>query len=459
MFKKWISILLAAMLLAGMAGCGLLPHALESSAPAEAEATAVPTPEASAEPENEGYYDYLKSTLLPACGAAPTAPVQLFAGGWAENAAQVAGILSADVRDYDGDGVRDMLAVVLTGRPIGETGLGEMVYAADSTCLAAELRLYTVQDGEIRLSDTVNGAAEMEAQSWGPMAVGVQEVDGVPYIYGYSQMEDSTTYGARPFAVYHVENGAFVFDHIGGHIGWGQSSYSGDPNAAAGTAGMEILDTPLNGTLNALEKLQNGTVEDNSDAVFALYGTPLSFIAMARDGEGIAYQAVDYTQMEEICARGEEVVKAERTPMPSPTPEPEVTGMEAEAEAIAAQAAQDSGFALEKTRESRDEISYIVGYTAPGGTTLNLLYRADGDTEEIRSISVIAAGADVTAEWLALKDAVLGMESLGFDPEKVSGFLGDCGFSHASPEDAGANGLIVLVGNAGSCTMMAQWTE
>lgn len=465
--RRLFSVLLACVLVLSMASCGAVQTALgqlteEPTATPEATeapgATAEPAETSDQEPADEGYYAYLKETLLPELGTATQENVVLDIGNdgiWTFGGERVQGVLSADVRDYDGDGVRDMLVVVLKPRPMGETELGRLGYhSAESVCLAAELQLYTCKDGAVTLSDTVNAVSVMESMSWGPMLVGVQEVNGVPYIYGYSSMEDQTTYGSRPVEIFHVENGSFAFDLMGGFIGWGQGKYDGDPNEAAGATGMEILDTPLNAVCNRASELKNGTVEENAETILALAGTPLCFIAMEHSG-GVSYQAVDYTQMLEIIERGEETVKAERTPMPSPTPEPESGGVEAEAEAIAAAAAQASGLTLTKTSENLGELTYSVSYEAPGGSRLSITYTVE--TQKIRTLGVYADGGSVTEEWLTLKDAVLGLESLGFDPVKVEKYLGDCGFGYSMPEEAGENGVTVLVGNAGTCTMLAHW--
>lgn len=131
--KKMLVLLLSFVLVLSLTSCSTIQVLLEKPTPTpEPTATPAPTAEPEPEPEDEGYYDYLRDTLLP-------------------------------------------------------------------------------------------------------------ELDGVPYIRGTSSMEDQTTYGAAPTALYHVENGKFVFDWMGGRIGWGQSSYKGDVNADAGADGATVL--------------------------------------------------------------------------------------------------------------------------------------------------------------------------------------------------------------------------
>ena len=182
----------------------------------------------------------------------------------------------------------------------------------------------------------------------------------------------------------------------------------------------------------------------------------LSTVSMEYVGDTIVYRARDYTQLAEILERGEEAVKAERTPAPSPTPAPEHGDAEAETQAIADAVQSATGISLEKTRESMDETQYTVSYTAPDGSSVNMTYRLD--TDKLRMVGVCAQGSTVTQEWITLKDAVLDLESLGFDADKTAKFHGDCGFRSASPEDVGG-GAAVAVANAGTCVMLAHWAD
>lgn len=187
-----------------------------------------------------------------------------------------AGVLSADVRDYDGDGVRDMLVILLTECPMGETALGRLMYGEADPCLAAEMRLYTCTGGA-----------------------------------------------------------------------------------------------------------------------------------------------------------------------------------EAEIAAVLEAVTASTGIEMELISEHVNEQTHMVQYAAPEGSILSLCYVLE--TGKPSSIGVYAKGGDVTQEWIALKDAVLDAECLGFDPDKVEKFHGNCGFRFGAPEDAGADGATVLVGNAVACTMLAQW--
>ena len=143
------------------------------------------------------------------------------------------------------------------------------------------------------------------------------------------------------------------------------------------------------------------------------------------------------------------------TPAPTPTPAPEYGGAEAEITAVLEAVTASTGIELELISEHVNEQTHMVQYAAPEGSILSLCYVLE--TGKPSSIGVYAKGGDVTQEWIALKDAVLDAECLGFDPDKVEKFHENCGFRFGAPEDAGADGATVLVGNAVACTMLAQW--
>ena len=468
--KRMLCLLLAAVLAVVFAGCGPAApdEAVSSGKPAgsTAEATASPTPDASAEPQKadgEAFYTYLRETVIPEEGLASLEKLTLDTDGKEDGLAQQGGLglLSADVRDYDGDGEEDMVTLSLVERPMGETSLGALMYEAETNCLAMEMRLYTCDaEGAVALSDTVAAVAVLEHYSWGPMLAGVQESDGVPYLYGFCAMVDPTTYGAAPFVVYHVEDGKFVFDMIGGRIGWGQGTYTEDANAVLGTRGMRLIDTPLNDVYNVTQKLQvdgPDAEESNGETLRALDGSLMAYVGMY----GLDYpetatsQAQDATQLREILERGLETIRAERTPAPSPTPalESEYAEIEAAIATLIEEVESASGIPLELVNEEIADGTYTVRYEAAERSSATIAY--DTESGAITSFGVYANGGEVTEEWIALKDAALAAPSLGLDADAVAPFLGDCGFQNPGVEAGGGANLIV--GNAGTCTMLLQW--
>ena len=150
----------------------------------------------------------------------------------------------------------------------------------------------------------------------------------------------------------------------------------------------------------------------------------------------------------------EEVIEESASPEPSAEPVDEV---KAWAESIAAAASENSGIPLELGLESSGEKMALYSYSAPDGTTLSISYDVELDKPE--KISVSLGALEPTEEWIALKDGVLSIDFIGLEPEKISKYFGDCGFGYGSPEDAGKNGITVLVGQVNSCVMMIQWID
>lgn len=440
--------------------------ALEEEKDTESEASSVPEASAPETDSRTAFYEYLKSTVIPEEGLANLGVLSL---NTEEKESGLAGqdglgLLSADVRDYDGDGAEDMVTFSIAEKKMGDTSLGALMYDGETSCIALEMRLYTMDgSGVVALSDTVNAVAEIEHSSWGPMVAGVQEVDGIPYLYGYCTLEDVATYGASPFTVYHVEKGKFVFDLIDGHIGWGQGSYTGDANAELGTRKLAIVKTPLNDVYNQVNKLRTDgdhAAEENAEVLQKLEGSAAAYVGMYVESypDTVTSRAADYTYLREILEKGLEAFAAEQalrpTPEPSAEPESEYAEIEASIAGLVGEIEEISGMPLTLVNEEIADGSYSVRYEAAERTGVQVVYSTESGAPT--RIGVFANGGDVTEEWLALKDAVLTAPSLGFNADDAAAFLGDCGFQHGSPVDIGG-GASVLVANAGTCTMLLQW--
>ena len=78
------------------------------------------------------------------------------------------------------------------------------------------------------------------------------------------------------------------------------------------------------------------------------------------------------------------------------------------------------------------------------------------ETGQLLTLAAYADGGTVTEDWLNLKDTVLKSASANLNQDAVAQLFGDCGFGYGSGLDVG-HGIRVIVGNAGTCTMMIQW--
>ena len=226
----------------------------------------------------------------------------------------------------------------------------------------------------------------------------------------------------------------------------------------------------LTGCTTALKLLQPGAAE-NKEAQASHTPEPAYEESIETESEENAATEEDNT--EEIAA--EEAAETEVIPEVSEEPVEEITEAVPEessevsepltkeeevtawAQAIARTASENSGIPLEVSSEGVGAKMALFIYDAPNGTTLSISYDMELDRPEKISVSVPALEA--TEEWIALKDGVLSIDFLGFDPAKIEKFYGDCGFRYGSPEDAGEDGITVLVGQVNSSVMMVQWID
>ena len=111
-----------------------------------------------------------------------------------------------------------------------------------------------------------------------------------------------------------------------------------------------------------------------------------------------------------------------------------------------------TGIALTKETKDVGENLLLVGYKAPGGTSVRITY--DQASGQRKTLIVSSSGGNRTAEWTVLKDAFLSSPKLGLDQGMFGEYFGECSFNLGSKE---GNGVRVMVGNAGSCVLNIQW--
>lgn len=462
----------AAVLAVLLAGCGSPDTEAETGAAAESQTATKSIDETeNVISEEQAFYDYLQNTVIPEKGLASmeVCTVENGSKGAGLSEAGALGLLSAYVRDFDNDGQKEMAALFLDTVPMKNTSLGRFsLYsgAGEEEAVVLKLCLYTKGSDGISLSDSVDGLAIMEKISWGPMIAGYQTVDGMPYIYGYSRMTDEMTYGPSPFMVYHVENGKFVYDFIGGRIGWGQGSESGDLNEIAGAAGMSIVKTPLNDIFNAVQKL-NGNYEEDIAQAEDIGGIVMGYVSIASSQPGmVTCQAQDDTYLREALENGCETVmdkltaeaeaadKAAEEAAQAALEQAEADSPQAKAEAIAEEISAAMGISMELINEKEDNGFYSARYQLPEYSVLYI--QLSSETGQLLTLAAYAEGGTVTEEWLNLKDTVLKSASANLNQDAVAQLFGDCGFGYGDGLDVGDD-IRVIVGNAGTCTMMIQW--
>lgn len=414
--------------------------AAPTAEPAAAEET--PTPA-----DDEVYYRYLRDEILPRYGwaktgdlewtipdpnnaSAGTLPDLMSAYRDAETGDGGHGVLSAVVRDFDGDGTDDMLVLFLDGAPGGSIDIREVYDEGNATVLCA--RLYTVERGGasgsgVVQADEVLSAAELGGLCFGTMTAGIITWEGVPYIYTYEWMEDYTTYGPYLTRIYHVEDGRFVLDSASGWIGWGQATYVDDVGAYCGASGVSFLETSVAEAVSLAASGDRRLSTEEDPNLSRLKGSLMTRVVLfwtPGTRQGITSRVEDLTYIRTALEQGAEAAETLRGPEPDLTPK--VNAYKDTAHALAAEIAAAAGIPMDLSSERTYEEQYIAAYAAAAGTRLSITVSPEG---RITAVSVTADYADREKEWPQLKDAVLTSPALALPEDVRTRFAGSCGYS------------------------------
>lgn len=448
---------------------------------------------------NEVYYKYLQDVILPEYKLAKLGTLNWRVndltssakGNMADAMADYTddktgetglGVVSAIVRDFDGDNVNDMLVLFLDREPVGNTDIRE-VYS-DSSALVLRARLYTIQysarpanevsvksligtvldaagiQGILRtLLEHIAGWADIAAGNWrdidrytvyetasidlaaefyglgfGNLVAGVITQDGVPYIYTYEYIEDYTTYGPVLSRVFHVEDGSFVFDDANGYVGWGQKTYVGqkDIDQYCKANGMDFTYT-LVGEVRKL--VAAGASEEETDKdpnLSKLKGSLLmrlrSYFVDGRLGQQtIGTCLEDFSYIRTVLEKNEaEALKLRGEEPEILVPDKPViidNAHKEEAKALAEGIIAASGINMTPAGESQpsESGSYWVKYTSVRKTSLLLTVDKDGKVTEIE---ISGAMSERYGEWTQEKDAALVYEKLAVPAEAQAAFKG-----------------------------------
>gem|GEM_PF-3337563 len=445
---------------------------------------------------DEVYYYYLEHYLLPEYGWAETAPVTFRVGDLSSDSPhrmpralaeyknrttgdRGTGILSAVIRDFNGDQVNDMLVLMVAEGDISDTPLSDIYRGSRATRL--EARLYTMQynqrpdgytapevstEGILERSEReryrlmarifrdwariygeswttrdrfnvyeayVLDAAEMEADSEGVLLCGICTLDGVPHLYSYETMSDLTAYGPSLFRSWRVEDTAFVPDGAMGTLGWGQKVYASDLDAFFGADDPQIEDTPLETVYGLAAKAASQERSIQEKAMEQLAGSVLCRIAF-RIGEkaGIDYRmhydADDHSRIREGLSEGRSLMGEE------PVFVTETSPSQDPAEQILNQLQSVSGLSLSLSSDRAENGSYQAFYETAKGSRINLCL---DDQSRVTVLAVYSPTSEEKGEWMRLKDAALQADALGLSPGLVSAFSGACGFGLSSSTEEG----------------------
>lgn len=122
-----------------------------------------------------------------------------------------AGLASAYIGDLDGDGAEDMITFCLDSTTMGESAVGTLgVFEENHPALSLSIELYKMKDGKISKVSEAKGLTTIDDAGYGEMVVGVKDIDGTAYIFGYSEMVAGEEESHQAMVAYRVEDGKLV---------------------------------------------------------------------------------------------------------------------------------------------------------------------------------------------------------------------------------------------------------
>lgn len=382
---------------------------------------------------NQTYYDYVANAIIPEIGLSDVDSSLIMAFGSGNFHQQSdfqpkLGLLSADVRDYNGDGVLDLVTYSLSDMPSASTSTGVVMaerwngYA--DNFLSVTARFYTFENGVVTFKNQVDSITEMSGDSIGTLIYGVYDDEGSVFIYGSCNTETPETYGPRKTNIYHVEGDSFVFDATQGFYGFGQASVDGDPNVIAGTAGVDFAPTAMGTALTHVNVnvFEDSSVDCNGSV---LGGVKVGYYESMNDVEIKLY---DLSLLRNVLNSGIGELAA-RAPMPV-FEAPTNIVPEAEANALVDRVTASTGVAF-----NFDGVTLIDGggslltYSSASNVSLKIRYSADGKLQIIDSTYKSTSPCE---DWYTVKDAVFTDAQLAIDPSLYSTFLGHCEWNQMS---------------------------
>lgn len=431
--KKLLSLLLALLMTVSLlVGCSSgLNEEDDTKDEDPEETTQGPTAEPTepVDPEQEQrqlFYDYLSGTLIPQLGLADLSAISwthASTKGGVENNPQHlmengrGGILSAVVRDFDLDGDQDMVIFCMDALPYNETW--SAIYTRDSLVYNISMSLYELQNNAVTLSDTYHSPMHLDGSSWGHISIRMELMEQGIYICSHSYAEDFSTYGESPTTIFHVENGAFVFDYISG-IHYGQSSIDTNPNLLMNTTDLEYLDYTISQSPKAAADTDpNGDPEENRWIYFG------SFELTDWNTSTMCYTGTDYTGLRIILEQG--LAAFPHTPLPQGGLIPEDPSIQLAldlAQPVADHVAEQTGCVFIDTDTSYSSYSNTasIRFETEEYTILSVKY--DAANQRISSIGLSTNDYPVPQEWFDMKDALLLYSGFGFVSSELTPFLG-----------------------------------
>ena len=375
----------------------------------------------------ELFYAYLRANVVPKIGVCDGASFvtklqdkDMASGGGT-------GLLSALVDDLDNDGSLEMVTVTVSVKTSTEDMIISLVFKTGQPTVSVDLDLYELVDGkdgkEVVHADGPKNIAYMDHISYGTSSVYTCQWEGVTYFSGHSVMDDITTYGPHANAIYHPEDGKLVFDHVSGGS-WGQGLPGDDDNEVMHTRNMDLTNTifDLSGYMEKISFLEFEIDQyKGEDSTVSVKISDFTYLVEALENkyEAIRDRAREFLKLldendKNAKADIEIIIQQLQAAM-------EVAGKKAQD--VIDYVSSTSGIALTKTDESvSDDGSYTAAYKSNDKARVHIKVDATG---AIMFLTTEARTYTQTAEWIALKDAILSVSEFGLPPEAISQFSGE----------------------------------
>ncbi|MDO5415791.1 MAG: hypothetical protein Q4F29_01205 [Lachnospiraceae bacterium] len=378
------------------------------------------------------FYDYLKSDYIPEYGLASLDELSwnLHDLGMSSEsdymkANRRCGLVSAVVRDFDLDGVTDMVAFRLEAIPHSEVWpeiFTSTKYYKPDFAISADF--YTLEKAKLHSpkvtwKDTYSCLNWLDGRSWGGIWIELEQLENGIYIDSSTEAEDMTTYGATPRTIFHIEDGKFVMDYIMG-IHWGQGSLDRNPNRLMGTTNIDPQDYTFRSRTIPFEEVNPDGDERENRCVY--WG---EFECTNRNRGDITYRGTDYTGLRTILEEGTKAFPHKPLPQGGLIPENPAVAEGAEAvKPLADYIAEQSGCVYVDSDSNYYEKSKLVIVEYETEEYSSLYFRYNPETKKITYIMISNNSYPVPQIWFQMKDAALSYPGFGLDPNEITQFFG-----------------------------------
>ncbi len=358
------------------------------------------------------YYEYLNESYLPKRELAPSEPVEIWIGNDFDTSLSIgakAGIISADVRDFDNDGDFEMLVLGVGNYMRLDTYFASYYYddaenveiddEGEDRALVLYATLLDFKNGEI-VENSTSHISVLPLNGWGNIYAALEKIDDTYYLFSGVYQEDYSSYGPRYSVVATIDSG--ITKCAVSPI----SAYSMNSEQAAKQLGIQ---SPINTELLSISDLPLSSENTkNAEACrAALENRLLCYIGLdfpEGDDDHIKEQLSDFTKLREylnVSGEGHSVTQLPEGYLKEASKISQgVTSLLAEIDSAAA-----SKFS-EKIGEPTTNENGLSSLTIDSdSTTIYIAWNKDGN---ITSLSLYDDYSKLdNGTWYAAKDAIL----------------------------------------------------